>query len=119
MMEKPKSDDRVKDRFSYDKPELVSVRCKIDKGSEEGKVCVLNVFDSSQSGIALLIAPKDTDLIELIEVGDKIRDMSFFGIRTKIKEDGIVRHITKIDEGKLKGYYIVGIEARDVQSDFP
>jgi hypothetical protein len=114
MMEKPKSDDRVKDRFSYDKPELVSVKCRIDKGSEEGKVCVLNVFDSSQSGIALLIAPKDADLVEFIEVGDKICDMSFFGIGAQIKHDGIVRHITQITEGKYKGYHIVGIEAQDV-----
>lgn len=110
----PKSEEREKDRFSYEQPELVSVKFRIEKESEEDKVCVLNVFDSSQTGIALLIAPKDSDLVEFIEVGDKICDMSFFGIGAQIKQDGRVIHITPIDEGKFKGYHIVGIEAKDV-----
>lgn len=113
-MVNPKSEEREKDRFSYEQPELVSVRFRIEKGSEKDRVCVLNVLDSSQRGIALLIAPKDFDLLEYIEEGDKICDMSFFGIGAKIKEDGTVKHVTKIDEGKFKGYYVLGIEAQDV-----
>jgi hypothetical protein len=50
----------------------------------------------------------------MVEVGDKICDMSFFGVGAKIKEDGIIKHITKIEEGKFKGYFILGIEAEDV-----
>ncbi len=109
-----KSEEREKDRFSYEQPDLVSVKLRIVKGSEEDRVCVLNVVDSSRSGIALLIPPKDSDLLEFIEDGDKICDMSFFGIGAKIKEDGIVKHVTKIDEGEFKGYYILGVEAVDV-----
>jgi hypothetical protein len=108
------SEERGKDRSSYEQPELVSVKCRIQKESDEDRVCVLNVFDSSKSGIALLIAPKDADLLEFIEEGDKICDMSFFGIGAQIKEDGIIKHITQVDEGKYKGYYILGIEAQDV-----
>ena len=109
-----KSEEREKDRFFYEQPDLVSVKFRIVKGSEEDRVCVLNVIDSSRSGIALLIAPKDSDLFEFIEAGDKICDMAFFGIGAKIKEDGIVKHVTKIDEGEFKGYYTLGIEALDV-----
>jgi len=109
-----KSEEREKDRFSYEQPDLVSVKFRIVKGSEEDRVCVLNVIDSSRTGIALLIAPKDSDLFEFIEEGDKICDMSFFGIGAKIKEDGIVKHLTKIDEGKFQGYYSLGVEAQDV-----
>jgi hypothetical protein len=113
-MVNPKSEEREKDRFIYEQPELVSVKCRIEKESKEDRVCVLNVFDSSQNGIALLVAPKDSDLLEFIEVGDKICDMSFFGIGAQIKQDGIVRHITPIDEGDYKGYHVVGVDAKDV-----
>ena len=113
-MVNPNSEERERDRFSYEQPDLVSVKCRIEKGSQEDRVCVLNVFDSSRDGIALLIAPKDSDLLEFIEEGDKVCDMSFFGIGAQIKEDGIVKHVTKIDEGKYKGYYILGVEAQDV-----
>ena len=113
-MVNPNSEERERDRFSYEQPDLVSVKCRIEKGPEEYRVCVLNVFDSSRTGIALLIAPKDSDLLEFIEEGDKVSDMSFFGIGAQIKEDGIVKHVTKIDEGKYRGYSIIGIEAQDV-----
>jgi hypothetical protein len=126
-MGKSKSYERIKERFSYEQPDLVSVKCRIEKRSDDERECVLNVIDSSQSGIALLIAPKDShiiemvevgdkicDIIEMVEVGDKICDMSFFGVGAKIKEDGIIKHITKIEEGQFKGYFILGIEAEDV-----
>jgi hypothetical protein len=113
-MGKSKSYERIKERFSYEQPDLVSVKCRIEKRSDDERECVLNVIDSSQSGIALLIAPKDSHIIEMVEVGDKICDMSFFGVGAKIKEDGIIKHITKIEEGQFKGYFILGIEAEDV-----
>ena len=106
--------DRGKGRYAYERPDSVYVRFKIDKESEENRERVLNVIDSSKTGLALLITDKDSGLPQILEKGDKIRDMAFFGARVKIKEDGIVRHITKVKDGKYKGCYILGVYAPDI-----
>jgi len=105
---------RLNDRYSYESPDFVYVKFKIEKGPEEKRVRVLNVIDSSKNGLALLITQKDADLIEMLDEGDKIRDMSFFGIGAKIKGDGTIKHLTKIEKGKFKGSYILGAEALDL-----
>lgn len=106
--------DRGKDRYTYEGPDSVYVRFKIDKDPEEGREHVLNVIDSSKSGLALLITDKDSDLLHIIEEGDTIRKMTFFGARVRIKEDGIVRHITKVKDGEYNGCYILGVYAPDI-----
>ena len=106
---------RISDRYSYDRPEFVYVKFKIEKGPEEERVRVLNVIDSSQSGLALLITQKDANLLEILEKGDKILDMSFFGTGIRVKKDGTVKHMTKITEGKFKGSYVLGVGAPDIQ----
>ena len=105
---------REKDRYSYDNPDFVYVRFHLDKGLEKGNIRVLNVIDSSESGLAMLVTRKDADLVETLAEGDIIRGMSFFGIGARIKGDGKVKHITKITEGRYKGCYILGVEARDL-----
>ena len=106
--------DRGKDRYAYERPDFVYVRFKIDKDSEENRERVLHVIDSSKTGLALLLTKKHFDLLRMLEKGDTIRDMAFFGGRVKIKEDGIVRHITKVNDGKYKGCYILGVYAPDI-----
>lgn len=105
--------ERGKDRFIYERPEFVDVEFRVEKGPEKDRACVLMVIDSSKSGLAMLITQKDSDLLEILKEGDKIRDMRFYGMGARIKEDGTVKHMTKIKEGKFKGAYILGIEALD------
>lgn len=105
---------RLKDRYSYESPDFVYVTFKIEKGPEQKRVRVLNVIDSSKNGLAMLVTEKDADLVELLVEGDKITEMSFFGMGAKIKEDGTVKHITKIEEGRFKGCCILGVEALDL-----
>jgi hypothetical protein len=106
--------ERGKDRYAYERPDFVYVRFKIDKESEENRERVLSVIDSSKTGLGMLITEKDSDLLQMLEKGDEIRDMAFFGAGLRIKEDGIVRHITKIKDGEYKGYYILGVYAPDI-----
>ena len=106
--------DRDKDRYTYEGSDSVSVRFKIDKAPGEIQEHVLNVIDSSKTGLALLLTDEDSDLLHMLEEGDKIRDMAFFGARVKIKEDGIVRHITKVKDGQYKDCYILGVYAPDI-----
>ena len=104
---------REKDRYSYDNPDFVYVRFHIDKGPDRDRPRALNVIDSSKSGLAMLIIQKDIDLVETLNEGDYILGMSFFGVGARIKGDGKVKHITEITEGKYKGCYILGVEAKD------
>ena len=103
---------RGKDRFSYEKPDFAYVKFRLEKVPNE--VRTLNIIDSSKSGLALLITEKDADLLEILKEGDKLVDLSFFSIGAKIKEDGVVRHMSKIKEGKFKGSYLLGVEAPDI-----
>ena len=43
--------------------------------------------------------------LEILEKGDKIRDMYFFGVGARTKRDGTIMHITKIMKGKFKGCF--------------
>ena len=106
--------DRGKDRYTYEGPDSVYVRFKIDNDPEEEREHVLHVIDTSKTGLALLITDKESDLLRILEKGDTIRKMTFFGARVRIKEDGIVRHITKVKDGEYKGCYILGVYAPDI-----
>jgi len=72
------------------------------------------VLDTSKTGLALLITDKDSDLLRILDKGDTLRKMAFFGARVRIKEDGIVRHITKVKDGEYRGCYILGVYAPDI-----
>jgi hypothetical protein len=106
--------ERGKDRSTFERPDIAYVKFRIEKGPEEKRWRVLNAIDSSKTGLGMLITEMDSDLLEILKEGDKIRDMSFFGMRAKIKEDGTVKHITKVKKGKFKKAYILGIEAHDI-----
>jgi hypothetical protein len=108
------SKDRGKKRHTYEKSDSVRVRFKIDKGPEERRERVLNVIDSSKTGLALLVTDEDSDLLHILKKGDTIRDMTFFGASLKIKEDGMVRHITRLKDGEYKGWYALGLYAPDI-----
>ena len=110
----PINTDRLYDRYNYESPDFAYVKFKIEKEAEKDVFRVLNIIDSSKSGLALLITQKDSDLLDILKEGDKITDMSFFGIGAKIKRDGKVKHISKIEAGKFKGCFVLGIEAPEI-----
>ena len=110
---------RGNERYSYPSPDFVYVRLRVGKGPEENRERILNVIDSSKSGLAFLVTRKDADLLEILSRGDRISDMRFFGIGAKIKGEGTVRHVTEIVEGKYKGSYLLGVEASDLEADGP
>ena len=105
---------RKEERFPFEAPELVSVEFTVDKGPRKGKVYELGVFDRSKHGLGILVTEKDFDLFDGVRVGDAMRDIIFYATWARIRVEGIVRHRTKITEGKYKGSYILGIESRDI-----
>lgn len=105
---------REKERYTFDRPEFARVEFRIDKGPNRYEVWTLNLMDSSREGLAILVTPDDLDLFNIINEGDELKDLAFFGVGARIKANGVVRHITKIREGKFKGCYILGVEAHDI-----
>ena len=68
------------------------------------------IWETSQSGMSIL-AKEDSAVLEEVKVGD-ILDMKYYPeeltdapltLKTEIK------HITKHDEGKFKGHYLLGL----------
>ncbi len=105
---------RREERVLYDMPEMVAVEFAVDKGPARGKVYDLGVIDCSKHGLGILVKEKDFDLLESVDLGDRLRDIIFYATWARIQVDGIVRHKTRITDGKYRGCYILGIESRDI-----
>jgi hypothetical protein len=105
---------RKEERIICERPGLLSVRFKLGEGDKKGKVYDLNVRDRSRHGLGLLVTEKDFDLLEMLDEGDRLDDMTVFDESALIKASGIVRHKTEIQEGRYKGCYIIGIESPDL-----
>jgi len=108
--------ERNNERYTFDRPEFARVQFRIDRGPNRYEVWTLNLMDSSREGLAILVTPDDFDLFAVIGEGREIKDLAFFGAGARIKANGLVRHITKIKEGKFKGCYILGVEAHDINA---
>ena len=105
---------RKEERVVYEVPELFSVQFNLGNGHRKGRVYDLNVHDSSGHGLGLLITEKDFDLLDMVNIGDRLYDIIFFAREAIIRGNGRVRHKTKIGEGKYKGCYVMGIETGDI-----
>ena len=113
VMSLPKAIDieekREDERIVYDRPEFVSVEFRLKEGGEE-KIYSLNVLDRSKRGFGLLVTKKDFDLLRTLNQGVNLKNIKFYSESILITVDGIVRHKTRIKDGKYKGCYLLGIE---------
>lgn len=107
-------DTRREERFTPDIPEFVYVEFDLGKGPDRKGRHRLNVINYSSHGLGLLVTEKNFGLLQLLEVGDKIKDVTFFAKWAIIKVDATVRHKTRIKEGKHKGQYIIGVESSEL-----
>lgn len=105
---------RREERLTCETPELVSAEVRLRKGTREDKVYDLTVINYSRRGLGLLVTRKDFDLLHLIDSGDKLPDITFFSKSALIKVSGTVRHKTKIEVGKYRGCYIIGIDSPEL-----
>lgn len=107
-------EDRREERFAYRIPEFVYVEFKLGKKPKQRKVYDLKVMDYSRNGLGMVVTQKDFDLLQMVDKGDKLEDMTFCATWTMIKVDGTVRHKSKIEDGKYKGCFMLGIESPDI-----
>lgn len=101
---------RKEKRTRYEEPEMVSVEFRLATGGEKDRKYTLNVFDRSKGGFGLLVRQRDFDLLKILQRGDKLQNMTLYSESLMMRMDATVRHKTRLEEGKYKGCYILGIE---------
>jgi hypothetical protein len=84
------------------------------KGTKEERRYELRVIDCASHGLGILVPQKHLDLINIIKIGDTLKDIHFYASNAMLVVDGIVRHITKVEEGQFKGCYYIGIESKEI-----
>ena len=107
-------DNRREPRFKCDHPEFIRAELNLAQNSEKDKRYDLKVMDCSKYGLGLIITQKDFDILQMINEGDILQDISFFSERAMIKIDGTVRRKTRIEKGKYQGCCLLGIESPDI-----
>jgi hypothetical protein len=101
---------RREKRTRYEEPKMVSVEFRLPTGQGGDRRYTLNVFDRSKRGFGLLVREKDFGLLKILNRGDKLQNMTFYSESLMLKMDAVVRHKTRIEEGKYRGCYVLGIE---------
>jgi hypothetical protein len=107
-------DKRREERIPQEVPEFITVEFSLERGGKKGRFYELNVIDCSAHGLGLLVTERDMDLIGILDLGDKIEEITYYASSSMIKVEGTVVHKTKIHEGRYKGAYVVGIESPEI-----
>jgi hypothetical protein len=94
---------REHERDTRDMPEFVSARFTLGR---DDKAYELEVVDYSANGVGLLVNEKDSEVLEKIEVGAKLKNLVLYAKWTTVMVEGTVAHKTKVKGGNA---YIVGV----------
>ena len=108
---------RRRDRRGDEIPDFVSVVVKVKDESRKDRTYELEIFDCTAYGIGILVRDKYVEILDRIEVGDKLRDITLYGAYTIVKVKGTARHKTKrsIDGDN---FHVVGVEFDEPLKDF-
>jgi hypothetical protein len=108
---------RRRDRRGDQIPEFVSIVVKLEDESRKAKSYELEIFDCTAYGVGILVRNKYMEILDRIEVGEKLRDVTLYGAHTIVKVEGTVRHKSKRStEGE--DFHVVGVEFDDPLKDF-
>jgi hypothetical protein len=105
---------RREERSTYGTTEFVSAGFRLAKRGKRDKLFELNVLTCSRHGLGLLVTRKDLDLLRILKKGDRLDDIILLAPWAMITVSATVSHVTKIEEGKHKGCYLLGIDSRDI-----
>jgi len=101
-------DRRKEKRVKNGLMKFLSVEFKVEG---DDKLYQLRVINIGSTGVGFIVEEDNFDLFKKINVGDPIRDLSFFLPEATLTVDAKVKHMTRITRGKFKGSYLVGIES--------
>ena len=109
---------RKEERYTYNASEYTYVEFKISSGSEKLKFYTLKVNDCASGGLGILITEKNVSLIKNVREGDIIHNVIFSSPWTVATMDFTVTHKTKIESGKYKGSYIMGLRSEKIIENY-
>ncbi len=101
---------RAEQRFAFQSEEFISAVFKIPVEGDDNQIYELDIINWSGHGLALLVTEKDFDLIERLRPIHKIPEITLFAASAMMTVDGTLRHINKIEGGKYRGDYLLGLE---------
>lgn len=94
--------------------DLISAEFEIGKEPENVLLWRLDVLNQSDHRLELLIAQIDYELVQILNIGDCIKDMMLYTEWAMIKTDVTVRHIKKVSRDTQKDRYILGVESMEL-----
>ena len=101
-------DKRGEERIENDLTKFLSAEFTLEGNST---VYQLKAINLSSHGIGLIVDKKYFDLLDKINVGDTIKDLTLFLTVATLTIDGTVVHKTPINRDEVKGGYILGIKS--------
>jgi len=101
-------DKRGEERIENDLTKFLSAEFTLEGNST---VYQLKAINLSSHGIGLIVDKKYFDLLDKINVGDTIKDLTLFLTIATLTIDGTVMHKTPMNRDELKGSYILGIKS--------
>lgn len=105
---------RSSERIITQIPEFVFADFSFPSKSKNAKKYQLNVINYSKQGLGLLLNKDDFGLIDILQKGDTIKDVTFYASWAIIRGDVRVKHKTLIKYGEYEGKYIIGIESFEI-----
>jgi hypothetical protein len=105
---------RREKRVVFEPPDFQLAEIYLRKGTKEERRYELSVIDCASHGLGMIVPEKHIELLGMIKKGDVIKDIHFYAPNAMLKVDGMVKHITRIDEGRFKGGYYIGIESEEL-----
>ncbi len=91
-------------------PLFVHAKLTIRISGSQEKSYDLRVFDISENGVGILVSEEQSDLLERIGIGDRLKEVELYATWTMVRVDGTVRHKSRVREGEYSGYHLLGIE---------
>jgi c-di-GMP-binding flagellar brake protein YcgR len=91
-------------------PLFVSARLKTKASRMRPKSYDLDIFDVCERGIGMLVGKNLHDFLERIRIGDRLTELELYAPWSLVRVVGTVKHKSKINEGKYRDCYILGVE---------
>jgi len=102
---------RREERITVEFPDVLSAVFELAVGPEKDQSYELNILNYSDHGLGLLVPEKDFGLLQMLGPGDRISEITILAKPGLMHMDGIVRHKTKIKDGRHKENYVLGLES--------
>ena len=110
-------EERREERIKLELLEPISAKLTVGTGAGGPKEYDLAVVDHSRHGLGLLVTENAFDLLEELNVGDRIRDLLLYSTWAVAKVHGKVVHKTELLAGDHKGCFMLGIKSRELIAD--